>query len=288
MPGVCTYENTAYRRCHQKSAHSSVKWAARRLTRFVWGLYIWKYSRRKRNKALQTKTTGKEQMIKTYGERAACRSACMDFRGASVQLQLHNLNESKSKSLTRLAHEDSHVLRWLKNGNLFWHRPWLCERVVRHIHWEFFCRYISFRFGQFVALLTEVIFSFNFWETASIVLIGEAKIASFLDQFLSIFLAFVASNSRLTCVRRDRMRAEWVVAALLWFYKHDSGSFALKQMLLPQAAPWWWSMSWHMLPSRLQDDAAELQRSFQVSPKLLGFGEACFGILKVSCCGVAS
>ena len=30
MPGVCTYENTAHRRCHQKSAHSSVKWAARR------------------------------------------------------------------------------------------------------------------------------------------------------------------------------------------------------------------------------------------------------------------
>ena len=49
------------------------------------------------------------------------------------------------------------------------------------------------------------------------------------------------------------------------------------------------SMSWHMLlTSRLQDDAAELQRYFQVSPKLLGFGEACFGVLKVSCCGVAS
>ena len=43
-----------------------------------------------------------------------------------------------------------------------------------------------------------------------------------------------------------------------------------------------------MLPSRLQDDAPELQRYFQVSPKLLGFGEACFGVLKVSCCGVAS
>ena len=25
-----------------------------------------------------------------------------------------------------------------------------------------------------------------------------------------------------------------------------------------------------------------------MSPKLLGFGEACFGVLKVSCCGVAS
>ena len=61
------------------SFHSEMS-CAQTLTRFVWGLYIWKYSRRKRNKALQTKTTGKEQMIKTYGERAACRSACMDFR----------------------------------------------------------------------------------------------------------------------------------------------------------------------------------------------------------------
>jgi hypothetical protein len=43
-----------------------------------------------------------------------------------------------------------------------------------------------------------------------------------------------------------------------------------------------------MLPSRLQGDATELQRYFQVSPKLLGFGEACPGVLKVSCCGVAS
>ena len=42
-----------------------------------------------------------------------------------------------------------------------------------------------------------------------------------------------------------------------------------------------------MLPSGLQDDATELQRYFQVSPKLLGFGEACPGVLKVSCCGVA-
>ena len=30
-----------------------------------------------------------------------------------------------------------------------------------------------------------------------------------------------------------------------------------------------------------------MQRYFQVSPKLLGFGEACPGVLKVSCCGVA-
>ena len=42
-----------------------------------------------------------------------------------------------------------------------------------------------------------------------------------------------------------------------------------------------------MLPSRPQDDATELQRYFQVSPKLLGFGEACPGVLKVSCRGMA-
>ena len=42
-----------------------------------------------------------------------------------------------------------------------------------------------------------------------------------------------------------------------------------------------------MLPSRLQGDATELQRYFQVSPKLLGFGEACPGVLIVSCGGVA-
>ena len=39
----------------------------------------------------------------------------------------------------------------------------------------FWHRNISFRFGQFVSLLTEAIFSFNFWETASIVSSGEAK-----------------------------------------------------------------------------------------------------------------
>ena len=36
----------------------------------------------------------------------------------------------------------------------------ICKRVVGHIHWEFFFgrRNISFRFGQFVSLLTEAIF----------------------------------------------------------------------------------------------------------------------------------
>ena len=36
-------------------------------------------------------------------------------------------------------------------------------------------RSISFRFGQCVSLSTEAIFSFNFWEAASIVSLGEAK-----------------------------------------------------------------------------------------------------------------
>ena len=38
VPGVCTYENTAHRRCHQKSAHSEMS-CAQTLTSFVLGLY---------------------------------------------------------------------------------------------------------------------------------------------------------------------------------------------------------------------------------------------------------
>ena len=94
------------------------------------------------------------------------------------------------------------------------------------------CRGISFGFGQFVSLSTEAIFSFKFWEAASVVSLGEAKNGFIFEikfwlrvwsQGLS-FLEFVASNSRLAFLRSDRMRAERVVAALLWFYKHDSGS----------------------------------------------------------------
>ena len=101
--------------------------------------------------------------------------------------------------------------------------------IGRSFFWR---RGISFRFGQFVSLSTEAIFSFNFWEAASIVsLWAKPKMALFLrskfgfecSQSLS-FLEFVASNSRLACLGRDRMRAERVVAALLSFYKHDSGS----------------------------------------------------------------
>ena len=85
----------------------------------------------------------------------------------------------------------------------------ICRRVGGHIHWEIFFwrRGISFRFGQFVSLSTEAIFSFNFWEAASIVSLGEAKNGFIFEikfwlrvwsQSLS-FLEFVASNSRLAC-----------------------------------------------------------------------------------------
>ena len=82
------------------------------------------------------------------------------------------------------------------------------------------------------SFLIVVIFNCSFWEAASIVLLGEAKngfnfeIKFWLrvwSQSLS-FLEFVISNSRLACLGSDRVRAERVVAALLWFYKHDSGS----------------------------------------------------------------
>ena len=161
----------------------------------------------------------------------------------------------------------------------------ICKRVVGHIHWEFFFwrRNISFRFGQFVSLLTEAIFSFNFWETASIVSLGEAKNGFIFginfwlrvwNQNLS-FLAFVAGNSRLTCVGRDRMRAEWVVAALLWFYKHDSDSFALKQIPCHRLLHDGVSMSWHMLPRR---GFKTMQRNCRGTSKCL---QSCWGLEKL-------
>ena len=93
----------------------------------------------------------------------------------------------------------------------------ICKRVVGHIHWEFFfgAATFPFRFGQFVSLLTEAIFSFNFWETACYCFIRRSQKWPFLGSIFgfslepkSIFVAFVAGNSRLTCVGRDRMRAE--------------------------------------------------------------------------------
>ena len=94
----------------------------------------------------------------------------------------------------------------------------ICKRVAGHSYWEIFCwrRGISFRFGPFLFLLTEAIFSFNFWKAASIVSSGEAKngfifaIKLWLrvwSQSLS-FLEFVADISLLACVGSGRMRAE--------------------------------------------------------------------------------
>ena len=99
-------------------------------------------------------------------------------------------------------------------GDLFWRRGIPC------------C------FGPFVFLLMETIFSFNFWKAASIVSLGEAKNGFIFGVKLWLrvwgqnlsFLEFVADYFRLACVGSGRMRAEWVVPALLWFYKHDSGS----------------------------------------------------------------
>ena len=99
----------------------------------------------------------------------------------------------------------------------------ICRRtfIGRSFFWR---RGISFRFGQFVSLSTEAIFSFNFWEATSIVSLGEAKNSFIFEikfwlrvwsQSLS-FLEFVASNSHFACLGRDRLRAERVVAALLW------------------------------------------------------------------------
>ena len=86
---------------------------------------------------------------------------------------------------------------------------------------------------QLRAQKKKLIELFKFWEAASIVSLGETKNGFIFEikfwlrvwsQSLS-FLEFVASNSRLACLGSHRMRAERVVAALLWFYKHDSGSY---------------------------------------------------------------
>ena len=130
-----------------------------------------------------------------------------------------------------MTHEESLVPRWLKNGNFMLTYTSVVRASVEGLAGTFIGRSffwrrgISFRFGQFVSLSTEAIFSFNFWEAASIVSLGEAKNGFIFEikfwlrvwSQLSVFLEFVASNSRLGLSwKRDRMRAERVVAALLW------------------------------------------------------------------------
>ena len=101
------------------------------------------------------------------------------------------------------------------------HTARLCEHLQKgcwahSLGFFFWRRGISFRFGPFVFLLTEAIFSFNFWKAASIVSLGEAKngfifgIKLWLRVWSQnlLFLEFVADNSRLACVGSGRMRAE--------------------------------------------------------------------------------
>ena len=89
MPGVCTYENTSHRRCHQKKcSFLSEMSCAQTLTRFVWTKHC--------------KKKGQE-MIKTYGRRGVCRSACMDFPGK--RLQLHNLKANPNWHTFREVHD---------------------------------------------------------------------------------------------------------------------------------------------------------------------------------------
>ena len=159
----------------------------------------------------------------------------------------------------------------------------------------FWRRGISFRFGPFVFLLTEAIFSFNFWKAASIVSLGEAKNCFIFGTKLWLqvwsqnlsFVEFVVDNSRLACVGSGRMRAEWVIAALLWFYKHDSGKLSSETNPLPQAAPW---RCIHELThaafqaSRRCNGTAEVLPSVSKVPGV--WEKACPGVLKVSCRGV--
>ena len=94
----------------------------------------------------------------------------------------------------------------------------ICKRVVGHIHWEFFFGAATFLFvlDSLCLFLTEAIFSFNFWESASIVSLGEAKTCFIFGTKLWLrvwsqnlsFVEFVVDNSRLACVGSGRMRAE--------------------------------------------------------------------------------
>ena len=50
-----------------------------------------KIQQKEEEQSVANKRTGKEQMIKTYGKRGVCKFAYMEFPGASMRLQLHNL-----------------------------------------------------------------------------------------------------------------------------------------------------------------------------------------------------
>ena len=50
-----------------------------------------KIQQKEEEQSVANKPTGKKYMIKTYGKRGVCKSAYMEFPGASMRLQLHNL-----------------------------------------------------------------------------------------------------------------------------------------------------------------------------------------------------
>ena len=83
-----------------------------------------------------------------------------------------------------MTHEESLVLRWLKNGtyaDIHLGCASICRRIGGQIREIFFWRRgISCRFGQFVSLSMEAIFSFNFWEATSIVSLAKPKMTLFL------------------------------------------------------------------------------------------------------------
>ena len=125
---------------------------------------------------------------------------------------------------------------------------------------------ISFGFGQFVSLSTEAIFSFNFWEAPSIVSLGEAKMASFLrSNFGFEFGAKVCLFWSLWQVIPD-----WLVLEATGCEQRELSLLCCGSTSTIPAAKLWnnpypchrllhdgVSMNWHMLPSRLQDDATE-------------------------------
>ena len=139
------------------------------------------------------------------------------------------------------------LLAWWRMKRVTCFAVWRMELYARHTarlceHLQKGCwaHSLGFFFGAAAFLFVldrlcffwRAIFSFNFGKAASIVSLGEAKNGFIFGTKLCLrvwsqnlsFLEFVVDNSRLACVGSGRMRAEWVVAALLWFYKHDSGS----------------------------------------------------------------
>ena len=111
----------------------------------------------------------------------------------------------------------------------------ICRRVGGHIHWgDLFFGAAGFLLGldSLCLFRREAIFSFKFWEAASIVSLGEAKMASFLrSSFGFEFGAKVCLFWSLWQVIPDWLVLEAtgceqreLSLVCCGFYKHDSGS----------------------------------------------------------------